>query len=54
MRHKQHQNPSNTRKSRADDHRYPKDPQEYEKLMRHDAFRKMHGRLHQTKWADRS
>lgn len=31
---------------------YPQRQQAYENLMRHDAYRKVKGRVRQTKWAD--
>ncbi|QSO53145.1 hypothetical protein [Alicyclobacillus sp. ALC3] len=34
--------------------RYPTEQYEYEKLMRQDSFRRVHRRLRQTKWADRT
>lgn len=36
------------------DRRYPTEQKEYEKLMRHDSYRRIHRRLRQTKWADRT
>lgn len=33
---------------------YPNTQREYEKLMQHDAYRRVKGRVRQTKWGERS
>lgn len=33
---------------------YPETHREYEKLMQHDAYKKVKGRVRQTKWGERS
>ena len=38
--------------AKDDMRRYPQGMQEYEKLMQHDAFRRVKGRVRQTRWAD--
>jgi|GEM_PF-3851517 len=39
-------------RAKDDTRRYPQGMQEYEKLMQHDAFRRVKGRVRQTRWAD--
>lgn len=46
--------PKTTAQPGHPDRRYPTEQKEYEKLMRHDSYRRIHRRLRQTKWADRT
>ena len=44
--------PVRPERAKKDMRPYPQGMQEYEKLMRHDAFRRVKGRVRQTRWAD--
>jgi len=54
MKNEQRPKPTTTGKRDEDDRRYPKGPHDYEKMMRHDSFRRVKGRVRQTKWTDQS
>ncbi|WP_160327207.1 hypothetical protein [Ferroacidibacillus organovorans] len=52
MKHESRPKPA-TKDTRAEDP-YSKNFNEYEKLMRHDTFKRVKGRVRQTKWTDHS